>query len=257
MPADVVPARLFVIRPGRHRGVAGPLGTYRKVNRVGGRHRGPDRRLHRPVMAAALLSAGLVTGPALTSAAYAESYTVQSGDTLSGIAQAHGISWRALYQLNRAVVSRPSRIYTGQRLQLSGNSGVSRTTDTDGSSETALESRSFGQRILGEAAKVAGVPYRYGGTSPATGFDCSGFTSYVFARVGKFIPRTAAAQASASRRVSRSELRAGDLIFYVSSGRVSHVAIYAGNGMVWEAPSSGRLVRYAPIWHVAQFYGRV
>lgn len=184
-------------------------------------------------------------------------YTVQAGDTLSAIARRAGTSWRQLYQVNRDVLSDPRRIYVGQVLRLRGEADQ-RTTDSHAfQNDAPAEGGSFVQRLLDEARALEGISYNYGGNSPREGFDCSGFTSYVFERAGRTIPRTSRAQAAAADRISRSQLRAGDLIFFTPYGEVSHVAIYAGDGMVWEAPSSGQQVRLAPIWDVPRFYGRL
>lgn len=106
--------------------------------------------------------------------------------------------------------------------------------------------------ILGVAASLAGVPYKYGGTSPSTGFDCSGFTQYVFAQVGISIPRTAEEQRQAATPVSNPQ--PGDLVFFGSPAY--HVGIYAGNGMMWDAPHSGTTVGKRAIWTTAVSYGR-
>ena len=238
---------------GRHRGTSRAQWTP-VVSAPGGEHRrqSPHWMRRRRAMVATALTAALVAAPGVTSAAAAHSYTVRSGDTLSSIAQRHGTTWRTLYRLNRNAVSSADRIFVGQRLRVGGKgSGPDLQSADDGLSGP------FVQRVLAEARKVEGVPYVYGGSTPSQGFDCSGFTSYVFARAGKTIPRTSAAQAAAARRISSAELRPGDLVFYTPSGGVSHVAIYAGRGMVWEAPSSGRQVRYAPMWNVPRFYGRL
>lgn len=256
MRTTAVPSSPISHRPGGLRDTLDDSHTHKASAMLSGRHRGPVHRTRRRALATVALTAGLIAGPAVTNAATADSYTVRSGDTLSGIAQRHGTSWRTLYQLNRHAVSSPSRIFVGQRLELGGESGRQHARPTAGN-RRATGSGSFTRRVLAEASKVEGVPYRYGGTSPAQGFDCSGFTRYVFARAGKTIPRTSAAQAATAQRISGSQLRPGDLIFFRPSGRVSHVAIYAGNGMVWEAPSSGRQVRYAPIWDVPRSYGRI
>ncbi len=92
--------------------------------------------------------------------------------------------------------------------------------------------------ILRSAYNMRGVPYVFGGTSPY-GFDCSGFTSYVFAQSGIYIPRTADAQYYASTRISSSSLRPGDLVFFTTyAPGASHVGIYVGNGQFIHASSS-------------------
>ena len=89
-------------------------------------------------------------------------------------------------------------------------------------------------RILSIAASLAGIYYVYGGTTPA-GFDCSGYTQYVFGKAGISLPRTAEAQRQASTRVS--DPQPGDLVFFGSPAH--HVGIYAGNHMMWDSEQTG------------------
>lgn len=103
---------------------------------------------------------------------------------------------------------------------------------------------------------LRGVPYRYGGSTPS-GFDCSGFTSYVYKKAGKSIPRTASAQRRATTRISRSSAVPGDLVFFHRGGRVYHVGIYAGSGKVLHAPRTGTRVRTEKIWTSNVSFGRV
>jgi cell wall-associated NlpC family hydrolase len=107
------------------------------------------------------------------------------------------------------------------------------------------------------AASQAGVRYRIGGTSPRTGFDCSGLTRYAYGKVGKRLPRTAQQQYAAALKIARKSARPGDLVFFTSGSRVSHVAIYAGSGYVWHAPKPGKRVAKARIWTSAVSFGRV
>jgi peptidoglycan DL-endopeptidase CwlO len=98
---------------------------------------------------------------------------------------------------------------------------------------------------LGSAVQVAlgqvGKPYAWGGSGPSS-FDCSGLVTYAYRAAGiTHLPRSSSAMYSATTRISRSDLRPGDLVFYHSP--VSHVAIYIGNGQVVEAPNSGNNVR--------------
>ena len=87
-------------------------------------------------------------------------------------------------------------------------------------------------------AKTIGTTYKFGGTSTA-GFDCSGFTKYVFTKVGLTLPRTSKAQYNVGTPVSRKQLRSGDLIFFNTFGKgVSHVGIYVGNGKFAQSSSS-------------------
>jgi len=108
-----------------------------------------------------------------------------------------------------------------------------------------------GNAIAEIATRYVGVPYRSGGTTP-DGFDCSGFTSYVFAQVGISLPRTSGAQKGAGTVVSRSEARAGDLIW--SPG---HISIYLGDGMQIDAPRPGKSIAVRSIWQSSPVFIRV
>jgi cell wall-associated NlpC family hydrolase len=108
------------------------------------------------------------------------------------------------------------------------------------------QTESFNQKVAGDAVTFVGkVPYVYGGSSPSTGFDCSGMTSYLYAHFGKSIPRTAEAQYEKFRRISESQAWGGDLVFFHEtsspSSYVYHVAVYEGNGRIVSAstPSEG------------------
>lgn len=98
--------------------------------------------------------------------------------------------------------------------------------------------------VIGTAMSRMGTRYRWGGTTPA-GFDCSGFTGYVYARNGKRLPRTAAEQSRQGQSVGRDSLKKGDLVFFKTtrSDRVSHVGIYVGDGKFVHASSGGGRVR--------------
>ena len=103
------------------------------------------------------------------------------------------------------------------------------------------------QSVLNYAAQFLGVPYVYGGSTPS-GFDCSGFTSYVFKNTVGSIPRVAQAQYDATTRVSRDDLLPGDLVFFGSStSSISHVGIYVGSNQFIHAPSTGDVVKYSSL----------
>ena len=112
-----------------------------------------------------------------------------------------------------------------------------------------------GQAIVDAAASKIGSPYVWGATGPNS-FDCSGLTSWAYKQVGKDIPRTSQAQASAGQRVALSDIQPGDIVAYY--GGASHVAIYAGNGQIIDALNSGIPVGYRdlhmmPIHSVVRF----
>ena len=103
------------------------------------------------------------------------------------------------------------------------------------------------------AKQMVGVRYRYGGHSPSAGFDCSGLIYYSYKRIGLRAPRTTRDLFRYARPVHPSELRTGDILFFKLDGKkVSHAAIYLGNGRMVHAPSSGKRVSYAqlssPYW---------
>lgn len=109
--------------------------------------------------------------------------------------------------------------------------------------------------VIDIASKYAGVSYARGGTTPK-GFDCSGFTTYVFRQVGVLLPRTSGEQAAWSDRVADSDRQVGDLMFWSDRGGVHHVAIYAGDGLMWDSPRPGRRVGKVSVWG-DPFYGRI
>jgi len=106
--------------------------------------------------------------------------------------------------------------------------------------------------VLAIAASLDGIPYLYGGTTTA-GFDCSGFTQFVFNRVGISLPRTAEEQRQFATPVSNPQ--PGDLVFFGIPAY--HNGIYAGNGMMWDAPKTGKTVGLHSIWSGTVTYGRV
>lgn len=109
-----------------------------------------------------------------------------------------------------------------------------------------------GSKLVAQAAKYLGVKYVYGGTSPS-GFDCSGLVQYCCRQLGVSVNRTASAQYSNGVYVSRDNLQPGDLVFFSRGGRISHVVIYAGNGMVIHAPRTGRTICYQSLSSICSY----
>jgi len=163
-------------------------------------------------------------------------YTVSSGDTLSGIAQRYNTSARAIANLNNLS---SDLIYVGQSLQIPSSGSSSNQATPSSSTSVGLwpQLRSIGESVMG-------TPYQWGGESPVTGFDCSGFVQWVFAQAGVSVPRTTQTQYAAATKVSNP--RPGDLVFFGNGSRPTHVGFYAGNGQFLGAQTSTG-VAYATI----------
>jgi cell wall-associated NlpC family hydrolase len=108
--------------------------------------------------------------------------------------------------------------------------------------------------VVGIAMRYLGVPYRWGGASPSGGFDCSGFTMYVFAQIGVSLPHYTGAQWGMGSPVSRDQLEAGDLVFFNGLG---HMGIYIGGGNFIHAPHTGDVVKISPMtgWYASTYVG--
>ena len=124
----------------------------------------------------------------------------------------------------------------------SNSSSSKKSTISSGSgSAGSVVGSGDGSSIASYALNFVGNPYVYGGTSLTNGTDCSGFTQAVFRRFGISLPRTSGSQSGVGAKISVSNAKAGDLIFYASGGRVNHVALCIGGGRVVHAsnPSVG------------------
>jgi cell wall-associated NlpC family hydrolase len=169
-----------------------------------------------------LLCLGLV-GPAIaipaTAAAATSGYTVREGSLRPAQSTAEVIARRA--DLARRKAARVA-------VKPMSKVGVKR----------------FGSRVLREAARKAGSAYVYGAVGPRV-FDCSGYTRFVYARLGITLPHSSYAQYAMTRHIPRSAARPGDLVFV---GGLGHVGIYAGNGQMWDAPQSGGQVAKRAIY---------
>ena len=102
------------------------------------------------------------------------------------------------------------------------------------------------QELMLHSMGLIGTPYRWGGSSTATGFDCSGMIQFVYKNaLDVSLPRTARDMAAASCKIPDNQLKAGDLVFFNTGGssQYSHVGLYIGNGEFIHAPSSGKTIK--------------
>ncbi|OFW77076.1 MAG: hypothetical protein A2Z48_11180 [Actinobacteria bacterium RBG_19FT_COMBO_70_19] len=102
------------------------------------------------------------------------------------------------------------------------------------------------QAVLNAAYSVIGTPYQWGGSTPETGFDCSGFTMWSWAHAGVSLPHSSAAQYSSLPHVAREDVQPGDLLFFYSP--ISHVAIYVGGGSMIHSPNTGSAVSVVSVY---------
>lgn len=125
---------------------------------------------------------------------------------------------------------------TGGKAQIASKSVVSAASTLSSRGGATLV-----DQLISFAKRFVGVRYRWGGTTPK-GFDCSGFTQYVFKSIGIKLNRTSTAQATQGSHVSKSELLPGDLVFFDTNGgnnHINHVGIYIGGGRFVQASSTG------------------
>jgi peptidoglycan DL-endopeptidase CwlO len=147
-------------------------------------------------------------------------------------------------ELQAAERRRQARIEAAARARVAAQPSQPATTTTSSvQAPTGAPPSKYGG-VVGIAMQYLGTPYRWGGSSPSTGFDCSGFTMYVFSRVGVSLPRTVSTQYGVGVAVSRSELQPGDLVFFNGLG---HVGIYIGGNQFIHSPHTGDVVKVSAI----------
>lgn len=124
-----------------------------------------------------------------------------------------------------------------------------------GGNASAPRPSSRGARVASIATRYLGIPYRWGGSSPSTGFDCSGFVMYLYRQVGVSLPHNAAMQYRHGRAVSRGSLRRGDIVFFNGLG---HNGIYLGGGRFIHSPNTGDVVKISRLsegWYSSRYVG--
>lgn len=111
--------------------------------------------------------------------------------------------------------------------------------------------RAFGHSVVAYARHFLGIPYRWGGSSPRSGFDCSGLVRFVYRRFGISLPHSSWGDLTRGHRIARGSLRPGDLVFFYGA---SHVGIYVGGGRFIDAPHTGARVRVSTMGEYS-YYG--
>lgn len=147
-------------------------------------------------------------------------------------------------EAQRAAAEAAAASQTPSRENSTREPNANNTGSTAPSTPAPAPSNGSGSAVVSAAYQYLGVPYVWGGTSPS-GFDCSGFTSYVYRQMGVSIPRTARQQQNFGTKVSLSALQPGDLVFWGSPAY--HVGIYIGGGSYIHAPTTGDVVRVATL----------
>lgn len=192
----------------------------------------------------------VIPGAAAQTTAGSSSYTVVSGDTLSGIAARFGTSVGALASANH--ISDPNFIYPGEVLALGGSATATLTSApaaASASSGTATSApTSAGQVAAQVALDQVGKPYQWAGAGPSS-YDCSGLVMYAWARAGVALPHYSVSQYEETTRISESQLQPGDLVFYNTGdgAQPGHVTVYIGGGKVVTADSPGTTVKVVPL----------
>lgn len=161
-------------------------------------------------------------------------YTVKSGDTLWIIANKYGVSYKSIMQWNNLS---STYLYVGQKLEIYGAATTTATATSN---------------VVNIAKQYLGTKYTWGGVSPSTGFDCSGYVYYVFNKAGISISRnTAAGYYNAAKKVSTPKV--GDLVFFAGTSSqpgISHMGIYIGNDQMINASGGGVKIAnvYSSYW---------
>lgn len=258
-----------------HRNLTGNLGQEMEELNLKGRS-----WLLSALTATSLFGIGVTPAQAFSRPPATHSYIIRPGDTMYVIAKRFHIQLASLEKANPAIKDF-SLVYPGQKLNIpqgytphvaSRVSHVQHPTKTPTASASNKRQQSpktdnVAAGVINSAFALRGIHYAWGGTSPKTGFDCSGFIQYIFRIHGISLPRTASAQANVGKPVPLDKLQPGDLLFFVDtyanhlSNQVTHVALYIGNGNVIESSSvhnQGVVVLHNLLqnpWYKTRYYG--
>lgn len=193
--------------------------------------------------------------------AYASADYVSINIKSAGVVTANVLNIRTLPSSDSAIAG---ALFAGEAISICGSSGEwyeifynneiryvhsNYVELRDASSLPSRDGNGFtrtGSRVVEYSKNYLGTPYVYGGETPS-GFDCSGFTSYVYKQFGVSLPRSSASQASIGTPVSRANLLPGDLVFFDTYGGISHVGIYVGGDNFIHATVPGDVVRISSL----------
>ncbi len=169
---------------------------------------------------------------------------------VTGYIKSESVMTKAAYDKAQAEKTRKEQASKNKTTTASTKKSSSKSST--GTTNANPASSSKGQAIVDAAKKYIGVRYVYGGSSPS-GFDCSGLVQYACREAGVSVNRTSRAQYSNGVAVSKSNLQAGDLVFFSKGSGISHVGIYAGGGQVIHAPSPGKRVCYIALSKISSY----
>jgi cell wall-associated NlpC family hydrolase len=174
-----------------------------------------------------------------------QSLTLDGGAAITGAAAGgYGATTTEELAEARAAAEAEAAAQAAAAAAVAGSSSSSSSASGGGSSvDGDAPTPSFSlDAVFQTALQYRGTPYVFGGSTPS-GFDCSGFVMYVYAKFGISLPHSVSGQAAAGTRIPLSEARPGDLV--IMSG---HDGFYAGNGMILDAPRPGKVVQMRSIW---------
>lgn len=198
----------------------------------------------KPMVAQAQNAVSLLTNETASQKAEIDAINKQIRDAKA--AQVAQVAQQTVQVKQQTSLNKGQAIHTQTPAPVPVQTQTSPPTKTSAQTPTPVQSTGDNQDLISYAESFEGVPYVYGGSTPS-GFDCSGFTSYVFRHFGVDLPRTSEEQWGFGTSVSESNLEPGDLVFFeMASDGPGHVGIYIGNGLMIHAPHTGAYVEVIP-----------